>query len=90
MHAMRNTLTATPRPCVGTATALAACLLLTGCGQRGPLYIPDTPAAAQRATLPQAVFGGGAPGTRATASPRNPDGDEVEAAPLDNDSGSDP
>ncbi|MDO5691675.1 MAG: lipoprotein [Pseudomonadota bacterium] len=35
---------------------------LGGCGQKGPLYIPDTPAAAQRATLPQTVWGG----TRAT------------------------
>ncbi|MDO5290623.1 MAG: lipoprotein [Pseudomonadota bacterium] len=32
--------------------------LLSACGQRGPLYIPDTPAAAQRATLPQTVLGG--------------------------------
>lgn len=88
---MRKTLTATPpRLCVGTSTALVACLLLAGCGQRGPLYIPDTPAAAQRATLPQAVFGGGAPGTRATASPQRQDGDGDEPGPLEHDFDSDP
>jgi predicted small lipoprotein YifL len=26
---------------------------LAGCGQRGPLYLPNDPAAASRATLPQ-------------------------------------
>lgn len=31
--------------------------LLAACGQKGPLYIPDTPAARQRATLPQTVYG---------------------------------
>lgn len=31
--------------------------MLAGCGQKGPLYIPSTPPAAQRATLPQTVFG---------------------------------
>jgi predicted small lipoprotein YifL len=36
---------------------------LSGCGQRGPLYIPKDPAAANRATLPQTVFG------RASAAP---------------------
>lgn len=42
------------------ASALAPIVLvaLGGCGQKGPLYIPDTPAAAQRATLPQTVWGG--------------------------------
>ena len=38
--------------------AVAALTLLTACGQRGPLYIPQTPQAAQRATLPQTVWGG--------------------------------
>jgi predicted small lipoprotein YifL len=34
-----------------------AAALLAGCGQKGPLYIPkDDPAAAQRATLPQALL----------------------------------
>ena len=43
--------------------------ILAGCGQKGPLYIPQTPAAAQRATLPQTVWGGGttAPSVAASA-----------------------
>lgn len=28
---------------------------LAGCGQRGPLYLPTDPAAAQRATLPETL-----------------------------------
>ncbi|MDO5625197.1 MAG: lipoprotein [Pseudomonadota bacterium] len=49
----------------GAGTALA---LLAACGQRGPLYIPDTPAAAQRATLPQTIYGGsGGPSAKASA-----------------------
>lgn len=35
---------------------LAALLLLSACGQKGPLYLPQEPAAAERATLPQSVF----------------------------------
>lgn len=35
------------------AGALAGALC--GCGQRGPLYLPQDPAAAQRATLPQVL-----------------------------------
>jgi hypothetical protein len=31
-------------------------LALSGCGQTGPLYLPKDPNAAQRATLPQALF----------------------------------
>lgn len=34
---------------------LLALLLLAGCGQRGPLYLPTEPAAAQRASLPQSL-----------------------------------
>lgn len=30
--------------------------LLAGCGQTGALYLPTEPAAAQRATLPQALW----------------------------------
>lgn len=46
---------------------LATCTLtLAGCGQRGPLYIPNTPAAQQRATLPQILIPGKA---RADADP---------------------
>lgn len=43
-------------PRVALPMILAASL--TACGQKGPLFIPDTPPAAQRATLPQSVFGG--------------------------------
>lgn len=46
--------------------------LLAACGQRGPLYIPATPAAAQRATLPQTVFGGKAPSAPASAASAAP------------------
>lgn len=34
---------------------LTGLLSLAACGQRGPLYLPTEPAAAQRATLPQIV-----------------------------------
>ena len=37
-------------------SALTLAAMLGGCGQKGPLYIPETPAAAQRATLPQTLF----------------------------------
>ncbi|RYF61389.1 MAG: hypothetical protein EOO27_02250 [Comamonadaceae bacterium] len=47
--------------------ALSALALLGACGQRGPLYMPTDPAAAQRATLPQTVV----PGLAPDASPRN-------------------
>jgi len=33
--------------------------MLSGCGQKGALYIPATAPAAERATLPQTVFGQG-------------------------------
>ncbi|MCA3238556.1 MAG: LPS translocon maturation chaperone LptM [Curvibacter sp.] len=36
--------------------AVIALLGLAGCGQTGPLYLPTEPAAAQRATLPQALW----------------------------------
>jgi predicted small lipoprotein YifL len=49
----------TPHPLLSaSAGVLALAAALAGCGQKGPLYLPDTPAAAQRATLPQTVFGG--------------------------------
>ncbi|HZY18910.1 MAG TPA: lipoprotein [Ramlibacter sp.] len=41
---------------------LAAVLVaLAGCGQRGPLYLPTDPAAANRATLPQVLVPIGTP-----------------------------
>ncbi|HOB65372.1 lipoprotein [Ottowia sp.] len=48
-----------------TGAALMLCAGLSACGQKGPLYLPQTPAAAGRATLPQTVFGGS--GTQASA-----------------------
>ena len=47
---------------------------LSACGQKGPLYLPQTPAAAERATLPQTVFGGsgGAAASRAPVTPPPP------------------
>ncbi len=50
-----------PRPphrITAISIALALVNALAGCGQKGPLYLPDTPAAAQRATLPQTMIGG--------------------------------
>ncbi|RID98478.1 LPS translocon maturation chaperone LptM [Simplicispira hankyongi] len=46
---------------------LAACVAaLAACGQRGPLFLPKAPAAAQRATLPQTLL----PGDSAVQPPR--------------------
>jgi len=44
---------------------------LAACGQRGPLYLPTDPAAAQRATLPQLLTPGG---------PRANSGSDADAA----------
>ncbi|WP_137896875.1 lipoprotein, partial [Ramlibacter sp. 2FC] len=44
---------------LASAFALAAgAVVLSGCGQKGPLYLPTEPAAAQRATLPQTLIPG--------------------------------
>ncbi|MFC2590133.1 MAG: lipoprotein [Ottowia sp.] len=48
---------------VGLAGALA------GCGQRGPLYLPDTPAARQRATLPETLWPAGHEAAEPAAEP---------------------
>ncbi|WP_333909025.1 LPS translocon maturation chaperone LptM [Xenophilus arseniciresistens] len=47
---------------------LAALVSVSACGQRGPLYLPTDPAAAQRATLPQTVLPGLAPDAPASSS----------------------
>jgi predicted small lipoprotein YifL len=44
-------------------SAGAAAILVAGCGQRGPLYLPTGEAAANRATLPQVLTGRGAGST---------------------------
>ncbi len=55
------------------AMALMLTAALAGCGQKGPLYIPDTAAAAQRATLPQTVIGGsGSPAAARSGTPPSP------------------
>jgi predicted small lipoprotein YifL len=63
-----------PRIILAMGLALAGAAALSACGQKGPLHIPDTPAARQRATLPQTVSGGvgtpaqpGLPASRPTA-----------------------
>ena len=40
-------------PAARALAATAALAAVVGCGQRGPLYLPTEPAAANRATLPQ-------------------------------------
>lgn len=52
--------------------ALMLAAALGACGQKGPLYLPDTPAAAQRATLPQTVFGTSTGTTTEPASKTTP------------------
>jgi predicted small lipoprotein YifL len=37
------------------ALALAGGAAITGCGQKGPLYLPSGPAASGRATLPEVL-----------------------------------
>lgn len=54
-------------PRAGWLCAAGAVLVLAGCGQRGPLYLPTEPAAANRATLPQVLTPGGPPTAPAPA-----------------------
>jgi predicted small lipoprotein YifL len=44
----------------------AATTGLAACGQKGALYLPTDPAAAQRATLPQLLTPGGSDSTSST------------------------
>lgn len=46
---------------------MALLFALAACGQRGPLYLPTEPAAANRATLPQVLTPGGTPTAPAPA-----------------------
>jgi predicted small lipoprotein YifL len=58
-----------PRRLVLATGVVAA---LAGCGQRGPLFLPTTEAAAGRATLPQTIMPAtpsSAPSATGTASP---------------------
>ncbi|CAN7627491.1 lipoprotein [Acidovorax sp. LjRoot118] len=56
---------------VRTLVLAASAAAITGCGQRGPLFLPSGPAAAQRATLPETLTPGAAPST-ATSAPQPP------------------
>ena len=51
--------------CSGTGprvlAAVAVCAVLAGCGQKGPLFLPDDAAAADRATLPDILMRRGPP-----------------------------
>lgn len=49
------------------ALPLTGLMLLAGCGQRGPLFLPSGEAGAQRATLPQ-VLNPAAPASAPTRS----------------------
>lgn len=62
--------------------------MLAGCGQKGDLYIPDTPPAAQRATLPQTIFGGSKK-DKAETSPDRAHPDEADAPDADTDTDAD-
>ncbi|MDR1968692.1 MAG: lipoprotein [Burkholderiaceae bacterium] len=55
-----------------TALALAGMALLSSCGQKGPLFIPNDAAARQRATLPQTVFGGAGKPQPPASAPATP------------------
>ena len=57
---MRRAMIAIPQPRLILASAAAVlAAALSGCGQAGALYLPQTPEGVQRATLPQAIFGYG-------------------------------
>ncbi|WP_370679719.1 lipoprotein [Comamonas sp. GB3 AK4-5] len=44
-----------PQILVRTIVLASCAAALAGCGQRGPLFLPNDPAASQRATLPEAL-----------------------------------
>jgi predicted small lipoprotein YifL len=50
---------------IALAGSAAAFVLLAGCGQKGALFLPTEPAAANRATLPETLV----PGARDPAAP---------------------
>ncbi len=57
------------------AQALAVCAaMLTGCGQKGALFLPNTPESAGRATLPQTLnpWHKSAPAPQATPAASEP------------------
>ncbi|WP_093019891.1 lipoprotein [Variovorax sp. OV700] len=55
---------------------------LAACGQRGPLFLPTDPAAAQRATLPQLLTPGGPRATTPDADAAAPKPAAASSAPA--------
>ncbi|MGJ3703470.1 LPS translocon maturation chaperone LptM [Variovorax sp. AFSI2.2] len=67
--------------------ALMVCLAaaaggLAACGQRGPLFLPTDPAAAQRATLPQLLTPGGPRAATSDADAAAPKPAAASSAPA--------
>ena len=60
--------------------ALAAATL-PACGQRGPLYLPDTPASRERASLPETLWPGSADKAQTSPSDAPPAAAEPQPAP---------
>nr|WP_047783619.1 lipoprotein [Variovorax paradoxus] len=56
---VRQILVSAPARAALMVSLAAAAAGLSACGQRGPLFLPTDPAAAQRATLPQLLTPGG-------------------------------
>jgi hypothetical protein len=55
---------------------------LAACGQKGALYLPDDPAAAQRATLPQLLTPGGSGASSSTEAAPAPAAASSTLAPA--------
>lgn len=64
-----------------SVAALFLGTVLVGCGQKGALYIPQTPAAAQRATLPQTATGSANKKNKQAAKHEGPSSPAPSAAP---------
>ncbi|PQA82138.1 hypothetical protein C5F52_16755 [Limnohabitans sp. TS-CS-82] len=62
--------------CANVASAAIAAALLSGCGQKGPLTLPNDPEFKQRATLPDIVRrqlpGSPSPANATTPTPNTP------------------
>ncbi|RZJ13315.1 MAG: hypothetical protein EON50_09260 [Acidovorax sp.] len=65
---------------VRTLVLAASAAAAVGCGQRGPLYLPTGPAAAQRATLPETLTPAGSNSTSSTSSGATPAAPAAAAA----------
>ncbi len=64
----RQILVSAPARHAARAIGLTAIAVLAGCGQKGALFLPTDPAAAQRATLPQVITGRGNPAAATPAA----------------------